>query len=309
MVRLYRAILGHYSRAFNNWQDITLYAVTGHVMIAAMTTAGGHLVNLVKEYDTAGFCHLYGFFGNLFHIHQLHGFFLLEQLAGCLHSNLPLFVLLWHHAANNILNIVTHPLQRRTGKHTYHWLIVILNINFNHLVFVLTGQELFTAPFTSCLVLLWFLIRIPLGFLIIGAAKELTKWIHHRFLWLWHHNIKNSLLCHFRSLLLYLLQTGRTYHTHGGLSQIADNGFHVTAYITNLSKLGGLHLNEWSLYHFGQTAGDFSFSHTCGANHKDVLWNNIILHAFAVKLAAAPTISKGNSHRTLGCLLSYYIFI
>ena len=310
VVCLHGTVLGHDRRALHDWQDITLHALPGNI-VAAGVAADCHLVNLIQEHDAAVFSQLHGSLLHFLHVHQLHSFFLLEQLPGLLHGDLALLAALRHHAADHVLQVVPHAFQAGACKHAYHGLAAVLDVNLDNLVLVLAGLQLLAAPLTARLVLLRLVLLngFLLSLLVVSqAAKELAERIAG-LLRLRHQHVQDALLGHLLGLLLHVLYPLLADHADGGLCQIPDDGLHVPAHIAHLGKLGGLNLDERRVHQLCQAAGNLGLAHAGGADHEDVLRHDVILHAGIVQLPAAPAVPEGNSHCPLCLLLAYDIFI
>ena len=75
------------------------------------------------------------------------------------------------------------------------------------------------------------------------------------------------LLLDFLCLLLHLLNLFFAQHVNGHVHKVANNGIHVAANISNLSKFGGFNFYEWRFGELGQAARDFGFAHARGTDH------------------------------------------
>ena len=93
------------------------------------------------------------------------------------------------------------------------------------------------------------------------------------------------------------------YHDDGTINQIAHDLFYVTANIANFSELGGFNFDKGRVCQFCQTPRNFSFTHTCWADHQDVFWINLIPDIIG-QLLAPPTVTQCHSNRAFGVTLA-----
>src|SRR5262249_12634571 len=94
-----------------------------------------------------------------------------------------------------------------------------------------------------------------------------------------------------------------TDHADGGLRQVADHAFDVAADVADLGVLGRLDLEERGADELRQPAGDLGLADAGGADHDDVLGDDVLAQ-LGRQLLAAPAVAYGNRHRPLGGVLS-----
>ncbi len=92
-------------------------------------------------------------------------------------------------------------------------------------------------------------------------------------------------------------------HVHGNFDEVADDGFHISTHITHLGELGGFHFHKRGVGQFGEASGDFGFTHAGGADHEDVLGQNLVFKIGGHHLATAP-VAKGNGAGSFGFVLA-----
>jgi len=94
----------------------------------------------------------------------------------------------------------------------------------------------------------------------------------------------------------------------GAVNQVANDGFHVFANVTDFGKFGGFHLDEGGIGQARQSPGDFGFAHAGGADHEDVLGCDFAPQFFG-QLHPAPAVAKRNGHGALGVGLANNVTI
>ena len=97
-------------------------------------------------------------------------------------------------------------------------------------------------------------------------------------------------------------------HLDGHVRQVTDNGLDVPAHVAHFGKLGRFHFQKGGVGQFGKTACDFSFTHTGGADHKDVFWCDLFAQT-TVQLHPAPAVAQGDGYGTLGLFLAHDVFV
>jgi hypothetical protein len=65
------------------------------------------------------------------------------------------------------------------------------------------------------------------------------------------------------------------HHVDGDLDQVADHGFDIAADVADFGELRGFDLHEGRVGQLGQAAGDLGFADAGGADHDDVLGNDL----------------------------------
>ena len=85
----------------------------------------------------------------------------------------------------------------------------------------------------------------------------------------------------------------------GDLGQVADDGIHILAHVTDLGELGCFHLDERRVGEPGQAPRDFGLANPGGADHQDVLGCDFSPQA-GLDLLAAPAVAQRNGHGALG---------
>ena len=104
-------------------------------------------------------------------------------------------------------------------------------------------------------------------------------------------------------LRLHLLARGLAQHGDAGLDQVARDAFDVAADIADLGELGRLHLQERRLRQLRQPARDLGLAAAGGADHQDVLGDDLLAHRLR-QLLAAPAVAQRDRDRALGVVLA-----
>ncbi len=91
----------------------------------------------------------------------------------------------------------------------------------------------------------------------------------------------------------------RACHADRNLDQVADDLLDVAPDIADLGELGGLDLEERRLGQFRQAARDLGLAHARGADHQDVLGQNLFAQ-FGRKLLPAPAVAQRDGDGALG---------
>ena len=98
------------------------------------------------------------------------------------------------------------------------------------------------------------------------------------------------------------------HHVDGDLDQVANHRLHVASHIADFGKLRGLDLHEGRVRKLGQAARDLGFAHAGGADHDDVLGDDLF-GQLGGKLLAAHAIAQRDSDGALRLVLAYNIFV
>ena len=210
-----------------------------------------------------------------------------------------------HEFPDHGLEVVAHPLQGGTGKHIAHRARGFLHLDFDDIIFELTGAQPLAHPLTSRLILrrlFLFLLR-----LILLRGEQAAERIC-RLLWRRNKDINETLLCILLCLVLHFLNLLLTHHPHGGLDEITHDGLHVASDVADLGELGRLHLQKWRTHEARQTAGNLRLADTGRANHEDVFRNDVLAH-IRIELTAPPAIAQSDRDRALRLVLTDNILV
>ena len=104
-----------------------------------------------------------------------------------------------------------------------------------------------------------------------------------------------------RSLGLFL-NLGNLFkadHVDRDLHQVAHHRLDVSADIAHFGELGGFYLEEWRTGKAGQAAGNFSFAHSGGPDHDDVLGSDLFRHLLD-QLLPADAVAESDGNGPLG---------
>ncbi len=103
--------------------------------------------------------------------------------------------------------------------------------------------------------------------------------------------------------MLYVRNLFFPQHGDCDIGEVPDDGFDVPSDVTDLSELGGFHLDERCTRELRQASGDFCFAHARRPNHEDVFRRDFVTHLFA-QLHASPAIAQGNGNSPFGIILA-----
>lgn len=92
------------------------------------------------------------------------------------------------------------------------------------------------------------------------------------------------------------------------VDQVADDGVHVAAHVTDFGELGRFDLDERRIGQLGQATGDLGFTDAGRADHEDVLGRDFVAQRF-FDLLAAPAVAQGDCHCLLGLALADHVFV
>ena len=177
-----------------------------------------------------------------------------------------------HQAAKHILQIISHALQSRPGKHAHHGPRAVLHIDFDKFFFQLPGRQTLPAPIAAGLIF-WLVVRRFFPGALFGRVEEFSQRGRRLFLF-GNENVQDTFLCQYAGFLPDLRHPPLPYHAHRRICQIPYDGFHVPAHIAHFGKFRCLYFDEGSLHQLRQTAGNLSFSHAGGADHQNVFRND-----------------------------------
>ena len=165
MIGLDRAILRNNRRALYNRQDVALNPLTRDVCARTASITHGDLINLIEEDDAAVLGSAHCLLGDNIHIDEFVRLLGREDLARLCDCHLALVTVFRHEFPDHGLEVVAHPLQGGTGKHIAHRARGFLHLDFDDIIFELTGAQPLAHPLTSRLILrrlFLFLLRLIL---------------------------------------------------------------------------------------------------------------------------------------------------
>ncbi len=90
---------------------------------------------------------------------------------------------------------------------------------------------------------------------------------------------------------------------YGCLHQVPDHALHVPAHIANFCVFARLHLHKGRAGQPGQTAGDFCFADAGGADHQNVVRQDLLAD-LVLAVAPPPAVAQGDGHRPFGIFLA-----
>ena len=97
-------------------------------------------------------------------------------------------------------------------------------------------------------------------------------------------------------------------HFDGDLNQVANHGFDIAADVADFGELGGFDLEEGRVGELGEAAGDFGFADAGGADHNDVLGDDLFGH-FGRELLPAHAVAQCDGDGALGVFLTDNVLV
>ena len=291
VIRLHHAIFGVDRASLDDGEDIPLHALAADVR--SVCRAAGHFVDLVDEDNPILLRAAQGLVGHGIHVDEL-AFFLGHQHAARI-ADL--------HAAHLRL-FGQHVAHHRADVHAravdLHILGRVLHLDLNFIILQLAAHELsaqlLAAPGNALALVFRQFRRAGLvaqqhvdG--VDGLAVRMQDDVH------------NPVLGQHGCAGLDLLAGLFLADAHAGLHQIADDALHIPPDVAHLGKLGGLHLDKGSVHQARKPARDFGLAHARGADHQDILGDNLIADLLR-QLRAAVAVAQRHGHGALGVVLA-----
>ena len=273
VIRTDEAVTGIDGGAFHDGQNIPLHAFAAHIGAVA-TFAAGDLVDLVEEHDAAGFHAFERDPRDLIHVDELLLFFLDQIIESVRHAHIAAFGALAEHGGKHLLDVHAHLFQVHVAG-DFKRRAAVFHFQFDHaLVEFAVAQAVaeFLAGF-----------RIVVGAFGRGRNEQVEQAILGRG---------------FRAIADFV-QLFLPHHVDGNIDEIADDGFHVAADVSDLSELARFHLHERGVGEFGQTAGEFGFADAGGPDHQDIFGHHVFRH-LGRKLLTPHAVAERNGHGALG---------
>ena len=271
VVGLHRPVLGGYRGALDQRQQVALHALARDIGAGA-ALAAGDLVDLVEEHDAVVLHRMDG---------VLDGGVLVDELVRLLGDQQRVRLLHRHPTGlGTAAEGLAQHVAERDGAHLRaghagqvehgHATAARLDLDLYFLVVQLTGPQALAKG-------------------IAGGGGGVGA----------HQGVEHPAFGGQVRLGLHILALGLAHDADAHLHQVADDLLHVAAHIAHLGELGGLHLQEGGARQLGEAAGNLGLAHAGGADHQDVLGQNLLAQ-LVVQLQPAPAVAQGNSHRALG---------
>ena len=279
VVGAHHAVAGVDGGAFNQRQQIALHALTGNIR-ALHAGAGGNFVDFVQKDDAVLFDGGHGVGFHVFIVNQAVGFFVRQRLEriGNAHPAAAGFAAAGHvlkHALNLLREFFHARRPENFGSHAgqtdFHVNLFVVQVAFAQFFAELLPRAGFRSTFV--------------------AARGRQQNIEHAVFGGIHGAVAH-LLARTVATILY-----RHFH------QVADDGVHIAPNIADFSEFGRFHLDEGGIGQTRQTAGDFGFAHTGGANHEDVFRRDFGAQCL-FHLCAPPAVAQCDGHRAFGTVLA-----
>ena len=225
----------------------------------------------------------------LLRVNQLRGFFFNQQLHRVFDFQLTRFLLLPAQVLEHGLQLAGHLFHARR-RHNFHahWRGSEIDLN----LFIV--QLAFAQFFTECLTRSR---RFRLLFSL--SPVVFCRWDQH---------VENTLFGHLFGAIAVFLNRLDAHHLNRRIGQIADDGVHFFTHIAHFGELSGFNFDERRVSQFGQTTGDFGFTHTGRADHQNIFWRHFVAKLF-VELHATPAVTQCDSHGALGIVLADNVFV
>src|SRR5256885_1445606 len=271
--------------AFDDGQNVALHAFPRDVRAMA-GFAAGNLIDFIDEDDAHLFGALHGHARDLVHVQQLVFFFLDQVFESVGHAHFAFLLLLAEHAGKHVLDVDVHLLDALIGDDFKRGHGALADFEVDHALVEL-AFALLEGAFFSCALGL-FTVRGNLGVWSAGRGRRRRRKqeIEHAFF--------RGLLGAVRDFVEFFLSD----HVDGGFHKIADHRFHIAPHVTNFRVFRSFDLDEGAAGEAGQAARDFCLSHAGGANHQNVLGQNVF-GDFRRKLLAADSIAQSDGDGAL----------
>src|SRR6266851_5691477 len=271
MVGSNHPVAGVDGRAFDDRQNVALHAFARYIGPVA-GFAAGNLVDLVDKNNS----HLLG------------------ALVG--HAHFPLLLLLAEHAGEHVLDIDVHLLDALVGDDFERGHGAFADFDIHHPLIQLAFAKLRAKFLPRALVLL--ALRGGFGFWSAGrrGRRRRKQEIEHAF---------------FRSLFGAVgdfIELFLADHVDGGFHEIADHRFHIAPDVTDFGVLGSFDFDKRAARKARETPGNLRLSDARGADHENVLRQNI-LGDLRRKLLAADAIAQRHGYGTLGRGLPHDVLV
>src|SRR5580704_1828615 len=276
--------------AFDDRQNIALHAFARYVGAVA-GFASRDLVNLVYENNAHLLGALDGQARHLIHVQQFVFFFLDEVIERFGHGHLAAPLLLAENSREHVLDVDVHFLNALAGNDFKRRRGTLADLNFHQTLVELAVAQL-RAQFFPGAVHLVVARRFDLGRGRVGRAWRLWRRRSGK------QQIEHAFFRGVFGALGHFVQLFLAHHVDGRLHQIAHHGLHVASHVTDLGVLGSFHLDERTTSQTREAPGDFRFSYSRGANHQNILGENVFRH-FGRELLPAHTVAQRDGHRAL----------
>ena len=270
-----RSVLGRHRGPFDQWQKVALHALAADVA-AEVALAGGDFVDLVEKDDAVVLNGGDRLVRHLFVVQQFVGFLVDQDLVGIADIEAPRLGAPAEGLAEHVADV--HDADAAAGNAGYvkrrHAAAGVADLDFDLLVVELTIAQ-------------------PLAERLFGgrAGGRPDQGGEHAFL-------RRQF-----GLGRDLLAAAVTDQADADLQEIADDRFHVAPDIAHFGELGRLDLHERGAGEPGQAARYLRLADTGGANHENVLGQNLFAHR-AGQLLATPAVAERDRHRSLGIALA-----
>ncbi len=224
----------------------------------------------------------HGVSAQIFFVDAARGLFLDQQAEGFLHGQLARLGLALGQAGEHAAQLLGHFLHAG-GRHDFHVRRRLGDLDVDLRVVQLAFAQALAEDLAG-------VVFLALG-LAVGVARRRQQ------------RVQDAVLGGIFSLGAHAAHFGLARLLDGDLDQVAHDGVHVAAHITDLGELGGLDLDEGRVGQAGQAAGDLGLAHAGGADHQDVLGDDFVAQGLG-HLLAAPAVAQRHGHRPLGLVLA-----
>ncbi len=303
VVRLDRPILGHHGGPLDDRQQPPLDPFAADIRPADGALPPGDLVHLIDEDHPGLLGPVDRLQGDLLRLDHALGLLVEQDASSFGNGEVPAPALLGEHAPQHVLEVHPHLLHAALGEDGEGEEPVLLDLDLDHLLVELASEQ----PASQ--------LR-PVG--VVGGRLLLLHGLRRALLEDRRHRVAQALdplgrtagappLKRIEQALdgavlgpppdrFHLL---RAHHAHGGLDQVANHRVHVAADIPDLRVLARLHLDERGADETGQPARDLSLPHPRGADHEDVLRDDLVPDIVG-ELLAPHAVAQRDGHRSLG---------
>src|SRR6267142_397491 len=295
MVRSNHTVAGVDGRAFDDRQNVALHAFARDIGAVA-GFAAGNLVDLVDKNNSHLLGALHGHPRDLIHVEQFVLLFLDQILKRVGHAHFAFLLLLAEHAGEHVLDIDIHLLDALVGDDFERGHGAFADFDIHHALIQLAFAKLRAKFLPRALVLL--ALRGGFGFRSAGRRGRRRG----------KQEIEHALFRSLFSAVGDFIELFLADHVNGRLDEIADHRFHIASDVTDFGVLGSFDFDERAARKARETPGNLRLSDAGGADHENVLRQNIF-RDFRRKLLAADAIAQRHGYGTLGCGLSHDVLV
>ena len=277
MVRFDRPVFGRYRGAFNERQQIALYAFAAHVRPAHALAAAANLVDLVDEHDAVLLDGKLRFLEHAVLIQKLVGFFLQQQGVALAHLHAARFCAPAERLREHVAEVDHAHLAALEAGHVHHRHLHCRRVGDLQLDFAI-GELTFAKHLSKLL------FRVGRG---VGADER----------------FENAFFGGKFGTRFDFLAQPLASHLDGDFQQVANDLLDIAPDIADFGELGRFDLDERRLGKLGKAPGDLGLAAACGPDHQDVLGQDFVAK-LGWQLQTPPAVAQRDGDGPLGGVLA-----